>query len=279
MHRSICHKVKMSFLMQRSSSPFCILFLSPSWTSTIGLSFNRRQTVKIEPWHKFRTVVVKQCPEATPPSLFRATIFFFWADTSGLSAAQALKVKNMGKQGCALLWWFFLFLLLLSIPASPWLGNLPITQTVAQKACSINTTLQSNLKREVAVIDHFHSVFIFMNPTVDSRAIVTSCRQMPNTLNLVSQVVYHWCTEWKSWHSLSKPRLQRGSPALWSSLIKWTGLWNKLGFVDISPSLCREKKGHCQRLKTAKTQPAFHMLGGSCATLRWSWWPERSIMA
>lgn len=68
-------------------------------------------------------------------------------------------------------------------------------------------------------------------------------------------------------------------PVLWSSLIKWLLLQNRLGFVDRSPSLCREKKGRSDRLKAAKTLPAFHMLGTFSTMLCWLWWPPGSVMA
>lgn len=78
-----------------------------------------------------------------------------------------------------------------------------------------------------------------------------------HTTRQADSLFYHLCLEWKHWHFLLPPY----SAVLWSSLIKWLLLKNRLRFVDRRPSLCREKKGHSDTLKAAKTQPVFHWLG------------------
>lgn len=51
--------------------------------------------------------------------------------------------------------------------------------------------------------------------------------------------------------------LHHPATGLWSSLIKWLLLHNRLGFVDRRPRLCQQDEGHCWSLQAAKTQAVF----------------------
>lgn len=81
--------------------------------------------------------------------------------------------------------------------------------------------------------------------------------------------------EWKHWR-LPFFLLQHPAAVLWSSLIKWLLLQNRLGFVDRRPQLYQQDEGHCESLQAAQRQGVFHTLPAClpalATTVRWLWW-------
>lgn len=64
-------------------------------------------------------------------------------------------------------------------------------------------------------------------------------------------------SEWKYWHSPLEPLALWSNPVLWSSLIEWPLLQNRLVFVDSAPSLCQEKKGHSEGPQSCQDTARF----------------------